>query len=92
MSREGIVLRNARHVIKDIYWYILPSLLPLILEQFHPQYKTAGALLTAYLSIIAIVNSTPTYIRETGFSKNVANYTYEYSVFPSSSPFSVLSA
>jgi len=55
MKKRGVaVLRNVGHGVNDIYWYILPSLLPQILEQFDLRYKTAGGLLTAYLGVIAL--------------------------------------
>lgn len=41
------------HSINDIYWYILPAILPSILVWFGLSYKSAGGLITIYLSIIA---------------------------------------
>ena len=55
MQNRGItVLRNAAHGANDIYWFILPPLLPVILAQYNLNYGAAGGLLTAYLGTIAI--------------------------------------
>ncbi len=55
MRNRGVtVLRNVAHGANDIYWFILPPLLPLILEQYNLKYGAAGGLLTAYLGTIAI--------------------------------------
>ena len=44
MEKNGaVILRNVSHGVNDIYWFILPSLLPLILEQ-----------ITAFLGVIAV--------------------------------------
>jgi MFS family permease len=53
-KRGLIALRNVGHGANDIYWFILPSLLPVILEQFDLKYGSAGGLLTAYLGTIAL--------------------------------------
>ncbi len=54
MNRSVVILRNTGHGINDIYWYVLPSLLPIILEQFDMKYGTAGGLLTAFIGVIAV--------------------------------------
>jgi MFS family permease len=55
MEKRGqAALRNAGHGANDIYWFILPSLLPLILEQFNMKYGTAGGILTAFLIVVAL--------------------------------------
>lgn len=54
MKKSAMVLRNVGHGANDIYWFILPSLLPLILVQFDMKYETAGGLLTAFLGVIAV--------------------------------------
>lgn len=53
-NRGVVILRNTGHGVNDIFWYILPSLLPVILEQFDLKYGTAGGLLTAFLGVIAV--------------------------------------
>jgi MFS family permease len=53
-KRSIIVLRNVAHGANDLYWFILPLLLPLILEQYDMKYSAAGGVLTAYLGTIAI--------------------------------------
>ena len=42
------------HAVNDIYWFVLPSILPLLLEQFGLSYKSAGVILTLYLGAIAL--------------------------------------
>ncbi len=49
-----MILRNVGHGVNDIFWYILPSLLPVILDQFGMKYGTAGGLLTAFLGVVAV--------------------------------------
>jgi len=45
------------HGINDIYWFVLPSILPLILDQFGLRYRSGGFILTAYLMFIAVFSS-----------------------------------
>ena len=55
MANRGLsALRNAGHGVNDLYWFILPSLLPVILEQYELKYLGAGGLLTGYLGTIAL--------------------------------------
>ena len=54
MKKDIIILRNTGHGVNDIFWFVLPSLLPVILEQFGMKYSTAGGLLTAFIGVIAI--------------------------------------
>jgi MFS family permease len=54
MDRSVVILRNAGHGVNDIFWYVLPSLLPVILEQFNMKYGAAGGLLTAFIGVIAV--------------------------------------
>ena len=54
MRRSAAILRNIGHGVNDIYWFLLPSILPLILDQFHIKYGTAGGILTAFLGCIAL--------------------------------------
>ena len=54
MQRSMVVLRNAGHGVNDIFWFILPSMLPVILQQFNLKYGAAGGLLTGFLGVIAV--------------------------------------
>jgi len=54
MKRSAVILRNVGHGVNDIYWFLLPSILPLIIEQFHLTYGTAGGILTAFLGVAAL--------------------------------------
>jgi MFS family permease len=54
MDKSVILLRNTGHGVNDIFWFVLPSMLPVILEQFDLRYGTAGGLLTAFLAVIAV--------------------------------------
>jgi MFS family permease len=45
------------HGINDIYWFVLPSILPLIIEQFGLSYRAGGLILTAYLMVIALFST-----------------------------------
>ena len=51
---ETRVLWNVGHGMNDIYWFMLPSLLPVILLQFDLRYGAAGGMLTAFLGTIAV--------------------------------------
>ncbi len=53
-QRQTKVLWNVGHGMNDIYWFLLPSLLPVILGQFDMRYGAAGGMLTAFLGIIAV--------------------------------------
>ena len=52
--RGASALRNAGHGANDLYWFILPPVLPLILQEFGLRYAAAGAMVAAYLSTIAV--------------------------------------
>ncbi len=47
------LLSSMGHGANDIYWFILPLVLPLMLEQFRMAYTGAGGILSAYLLVIA---------------------------------------
>ncbi|UCB44628.1 MAG: MFS transporter [Spirochaetota bacterium] len=53
-KRANRVLLNTGHGVNDVYWYILPAILPIIVKQFDLKYGTAGGILTAYLGSAAI--------------------------------------
>jgi len=48
------LLWNIGHGVNDIYWFMLPSLLPTILAQFGIRYGNAGGIITAFLGTIAV--------------------------------------
>ncbi len=52
-NRSFFFTSRTSHAVNDIYWFILPAVLPLILEQFGLDYGPAGGLLTAFLGMIA---------------------------------------
>jgi MFS family permease len=52
--RGASALRNAGHGANDLYWFILPPVLPLILQQFGLRYAAAGAMVAVFLSTIAV--------------------------------------
>ncbi len=52
-NRSFLFTSRTSHAVNDIYWFILPAVLPLILEQFGLEYGPAGGLLTAFLGMIA---------------------------------------
>lgn len=56
MRRGTSVLRNAGHGANDLYWFILPPVLPLILQEFGLRYAAAGGMVAAYLSMIAVAS------------------------------------
>jgi MFS transporter, FSR family, fosmidomycin resistance protein len=48
------VLRNIGHGANDLYWFILPPVLPLILQEFGLRYAAAGGIIAIFLAMIAI--------------------------------------
>jgi FSR family fosmidomycin resistance protein-like MFS transporter len=54
--RGAALLRNASHGANDLYWFILPPVLPLILQQFGLRYAAAGGIVAAFLSTIAVAS------------------------------------
>ncbi len=53
-KRRPSLLRNVGHGANDLYWFILPSLLPVILERYDLKYIGAGGILAAYLGAIGL--------------------------------------
>jgi MFS family permease len=49
MSRFG-------HGVNDTYWFVLPVVLPMILSEYGLRYGSAGLILSAYLTLIAILS------------------------------------
>ena len=56
IRRSTALLRNAGHGANDLYWFILPPVLPLILQEFGLRYAAAGGMIAVYLSMIAIAS------------------------------------
>jgi len=55
-EKEGRFIRFSYfgHSINEVYWFILPLLLPKILREFGLSYLKAGGLLTVYLIVVSI--------------------------------------
>jgi MFS transporter, FSR family, fosmidomycin resistance protein len=54
--RATAVLRNVGHGANDLYWYVLPPVLPLILAEFGLQYAAAGGIIALFLTMIAVAS------------------------------------
>jgi MFS family permease len=54
--RGASVVRGAGHGANDLYWFILPPVLPLILQQFGLRYAGGGAIVAIFLSTIAVAS------------------------------------
>jgi MFS family permease len=54
--RGTTLLRNVGHGANDLYWFILPPVLPLILVEFGLRYTAAGAMIAVFLTMIAIAS------------------------------------
>jgi MFS family permease len=54
MKGKTITLRNVGHGVNDLYWFLIPSMLPSILAQYELRYVGAGGILTAFLCVIAV--------------------------------------
>jgi MFS family permease len=52
-SLRTSLLRNLSHAANDLFWFILPLLLPLLLVRYSLSYAKAGGILTFYLAITA---------------------------------------
>ncbi len=55
-SLRASILRNVSHGANDIYWYVLPPVLPLILQEFGLHYAGAGGMIAAYLCMTAVAS------------------------------------
>lgn len=49
-------LSRLGHGANDMYWFILPTVLPLILAQYGFSYTVAGAFITAFLCAVAVMS------------------------------------
>lgn len=52
--RKSNALRNLSHSANDLFWFILPLILPLLLVRYNLSYTRAGGILTFYLAITAV--------------------------------------
>ncbi len=53
-TRRSNALRNLSHSANDLFWFILPLILPLLLVRYNLSYTRAGGILTFYLAITAV--------------------------------------
>jgi len=53
-DRQTAALRYLSHSANDIFWFVLPIVLPLLLVRFDLSYGEAGAILTFYLALNAL--------------------------------------
>lgn len=53
-NRSFLVSSAFSHGANDLYWFVLPSVLPMILEQFGLKYGMAGGFLTMFLGVTAV--------------------------------------
>ena len=54
LIKSFTTLSHASHAVNDIYWFVIPSVLPVILDEFKLGYGWAGGILTAFLLTIAV--------------------------------------
>lgn len=54
--RAASALRNVAHGANDLYWFILPPVLPLILQEFGLSYSAAGGMIAVFLTVIAVAS------------------------------------
>lgn len=52
-GREAAALRYLSHSAADLFWFILPLVLPLLLIRYNLSYTRAGGILTVYLAVTA---------------------------------------
>jgi len=55
-TASSLVLRNVAHGANDLYWFILPPVLPLVLREFGLGYAQAGGMMAVFLSVIALAS------------------------------------
>lgn len=56
MTRRLTVLSRLGHGANDMYWFILPAVIPLILREYGFSYTAAGAFITAFLCAMAVMS------------------------------------
>ena len=55
-ARRATFLRYVTHGANDIYWFILPPALPLILKEFGLRYAAGGGMIAAFLCVTAVAS------------------------------------
>ena len=55
-ARRATFLRYVTHGANDIYWFILPPTLPLILKEFGLRYAGGGGMIAAFLCVTAVAS------------------------------------
>lgn len=53
-NRQFLAVSSMGHGVNDLFWFILPLVLPAMLKTFGLNYTQAGGILTGYLAIIAL--------------------------------------
>lgn len=56
MATRIAALSRFGHSANDIYWFVLPTVLPLMLREFGFSYTAAGGFVTSFLCVIAVVS------------------------------------
>jgi MFS transporter, FSR family, fosmidomycin resistance protein len=54
LNKSIFRLNNIGHGINDLYWFLLPLILPMLLSQFDLNYSIGGSIITLYLMIAAV--------------------------------------
>lgn len=57
-GRKAAALRYLSHSANDLFWFILPLVLPLLLIRYNLSYTRAGAILSVYLAVNALSSYT----------------------------------
>ncbi len=70
----GMKLKNASHSVNDLYWFILPVILPGLLAKFDLSYGKAGGVLTLFLFIGGIGSFFSGKISDTLGRKEILGY------------------
>jgi hypothetical protein len=47
-------LSSLGHGVNDLYFFVLPMVLPLLLKEYALSYRLAGLVLASYLGIVAV--------------------------------------
>ncbi len=47
-------LKNVSHSVNDIYWFVLPLILPGLLQRYNLSYSKAGGILTLFLAVAGV--------------------------------------
>ncbi len=55
-KRKLTILSRAGHSANDMYWFVLPVVLPIVLRDYGFSYTEAGGFLTSFLCVLAVVS------------------------------------